>query len=123
MYDIDIFDDIFDDDYGYANEGYGMSDTDVEVELAFEAAMSGNSDYYYDPAYEGFGDTMSKIGGKIADFARNAVRKIGELFKKLGQWLKDKFAPIRAKSASKDNKTLAQTLKALDKQVERAAPN
>ena len=116
----DIFDDIFDDGYGYND--YGMSDTDVDVELAFEAAMgSGYDDYDY--AYEGFSDTMGKIGNKIADTARNMVRKIGELFRKLGAWLKDKFAPIRAKSASKDNKVLAQTLKALDGQVQRAAPN
>ena len=43
----DIFDDIFDDGYGYDND-YGMSDTDVDVELAFEAAMASSTDYDYD---------------------------------------------------------------------------
>lgn len=117
----DIFDDIFDDGYGYND--YGMSDTDVDVELAFEAAMASSTDYDYDYATEGFRDAMGKIGNKIADTARNMVRKIGELFRKIASWIKDRFAPIRAKSAAKDNKTLAQVLKALDGQVERAAPN
>lgn len=113
----DIFDDIFDD--GYGSNGYGMSDTDVDVELAFEAAMS--SDYgYYAPAYEGFGDVMGKIGTKIADAARNMVRKIGELFKKIASWVRDKLAPLRAKSTSHDNKPLQQVLKSLDRQVQNA---
>ena len=120
----DIFDDIFDDGYGYDND-YGMSDTDVEVELAFEAAMASSTDYDYDydDATEGFGDVMSKVGNKVADVARNMVRKIGELFRRLRQWLVDKFAPLRAKAMAKDNKTLTQVLKALDGQVDRAAPN
>ena len=78
----DIFDDIFDDGYGYDND-YGMSDTDVDVELAFEAAMASGTDYDYDYATEGFGDVMGKVGTRIADAARNMVRKIGEAFKQL----------------------------------------
>ena len=116
----DIFDDIFDDGYGYDND-YGMSDTDVDVELAFEAAMGTGTDYEYDYATEGFRDAMGKIGTKIADSARNMVRKIGEMFKKLGQWVKDRIAPLRAKAASGDNKALQQVLKSLDRQVQNAS--
>ena len=116
----DIFDDIFDDGYGYDND-YGMSDTDVDVELAFEAAMGADSDYEYDYATEGFGDVMGKIGTKIADSARNMLRKIGQMFEKLAQWVKDRIAPLRAKSASGDNKALQQVLKSLDRQVTNAS--
>lgn len=115
----DIFDDIFDDGYGYDND-YGMSDTDIEVELAYEAAMGAGTNYDYDYATEGFGDVMGKVGTRIADAARNMVRKIGELFQKISQWVKDKLAPLRAKSASSDNKALSQVLKALDRQVQNA---
>ena len=115
----DIFDDIFDD--GYGSNDYGMSDTDVDVELAFEAAMGTGTDYEYDYATEGFRDAMGKIGTKIADTARNMVRKIGEMFKKISKWVTDKLAPLRAKSASGDNKALQQVLKALDRQVSNAS--
>lgn len=115
----DIFDDIFDD--GYGSNDYGMSDTDVDVELAFEAAMGTGTDYEYDYATEGFGDVMGKIGTKIADTARNMVRKIGVMFKKIAAWVTDKLAPLRAKSASGDNKALQQVLKSLDKQVSSAS--
>ena len=116
----DIFDEIFDDGYGYDND-YGMSDTDVDVELAFEAAMASSTDYDYDYATEGLGDIMSKVGTKIADSARNMLRKIGQMFEKIAQWVKDKMAPLRAKSASGDNKALQQVLKSLDRQVEHAS--
>lgn len=117
----DIFDDIFDDGYGY-NDNYGMSDTDVEVQLAFEAAMGSDSyyDYDYDYATEGFKDFMSGVGTKIADSARNMVRKIGEMFRKIGQFVTDRLAPLRAKATSSDNKALQQVLKSLDQQVARA---
>ena len=117
----DIFDDIFDDGYGYND--YGMSDTDVDVELAFEAAMASDTDYDFDFDYatEGLGDVMSKVGTKIADSARNMLRKIGQMFEKLAQWVKDRIAPLRAKSASGDNKALQQVLKSLDRQVTNAS--
>ena len=115
----DIFDDIFDD--GYGSNDYGMSDTDVEVELAFEAAMGTGTDYEYDYATEGFRDAMGKMGTKIAATARNMVRKIGEMFRKIVKWVTDKLAPLRVKSKSSDNKALQQVLKALDRQVENAS--
>lgn len=109
----DIFDDIFDDG------GYGMSAEDVDAELAFEAAMDIDD---YDPAYEGFGDVMGKIGQGIQNFARNAIRKIKELFVKIGQFIREKFAGMRLKGEAKDSKTLAKLLEKLDSRVKQASP-
>ena len=77
----DIFDDIFDDDYGY-----GMSSEDIDAELAFEAAM-GIEDY--DPAYEGIGDALGKIGTKIQEGLRNLLRKVKEVFARIIKFVKD----------------------------------
>ena len=109
----DIFDDIFDDG------GYGMSAEDVDAELAFEAAMDIDD---YDPAYEGFGDVMGKIGQGIQNFARNAIRKIKELFVKIGQFIREKFAGMRLKGEANDSKTLAKLLEKLDSRVKQASP-
>lgn len=110
----DIFDDIFDDDYGY-----GMSSEDIDAELAFEAAM-GIEDY--DPAYEGIGDALGKIGTKIQEGLRNLLRKVKEVFARIIKFVKDKFAGVRAKATarSSDSKTLTKFLQKLDSHVKSA---
>lgn len=109
----DIFDDIYDD------YSYDMTPEDLDAELAFEAAMSIDS---YEPAYEGFRDVMSNIGTGIQNFVRNAIRKIRELFEKVGKFIKDRFAGLRLKGMKGDSATLAGILKRLDRRVNSASP-
>lgn len=112
----DIFDDLFEDDF--ALEGYRDS-SDIDTELAFEAAMS--LDTSYDPAYEGFGDVMGRIGDAVKTGARNLIRKVKEAFAKLGQWIRDRFAGMRAGAAKGESKTLQRVLKSLDNRVKNAS--
>ena len=117
----DIFDDLFEDDFAFESyNGYDDS-TSIDTELAFEAAMSLDTEYSYDPAYEGIGDVMGNIGAAVKSGVRNIIRKIKEAFMKLGRWIKDRFAGVRALSNKGDSKTLAKTLRSLDEQVKRAS--